>query len=144
MSEELFDKSKDNQIRENGLIMNTDEVVDLLNSQSKLISAYMYEFAKMSKENKQLKEENEMLIKQKRIVDKFLYVRECECERLEEENEQLLHKLQQIKEYLQTKIDECKNHKKMKEIVFGVEQAVGYEKALLQFQKGLKRRLNDE
>jgi len=63
---------------------------------------------------------------------------------LYEENEQLLYKLQQIEEYLQIKIDECKNHKKMKEIVFGVEQAVGYEKALLQFQKGLKRRLNDE
>lgn len=63
--------------------------------------------------------------------------------KLYEENEQLHHELQQTKEYLQTKIDECKNHKKMKEIVFGVEQAVGYEKALLQFQKGLKRRLND-
>lgn len=63
---------------------------------------------------------------------------------LKEENEQLHYKLQQTGKYLQTKIDECKNHKKMKEIVFGVEQAVGYEKALLQFQKGLKRRLNDE
>lgn len=55
MSDELFDKSKDNQIRQNGLIMDIDEVVDLLNSQSKLISAYMYEFSKMRKENKQLK-----------------------------------------------------------------------------------------
>ena len=64
MSEDLFDKSKDNQIRQNGLIMNTDEVVDLLNSQSKLISVYNYEFAKMSKENKKLKEENEQLKKQ--------------------------------------------------------------------------------
>ena len=63
---------------------------------------------------------------------------------LYEENEQLHYKLQQTKEYLQVKIDECKNHKKMEEIVFGVEQAVGYEKALLEFQKGLKRRLNDE
>lgn len=63
---------------------------------------------------------------------------------LAEENEKLYYELQQTKEYLQTKIDECKNHKKMKEIVFGVEQAVGYEKALLQFQKGLKKRLNDE
>ena len=63
---------------------------------------------------------------------------------LSDENEQLHYKLQQTKEYLQTKIDECKNHKKMEEIVFGVEQSVGYEKALLQFQKGLKRRLNDE
>ena len=63
---------------------------------------------------------------------------------LTKDNEQLRKELQQTKEYLQTKIDECKNHKKMEEIVFGVEQAVGYEKALLQFQKGLKRRLNDE
>jgi len=63
---------------------------------------------------------------------------------LNEENKQLLYKLQQIEEYLQIKIDECKNHKKMKEIVFGVEQQVGYEKALLGFQKGLKRRVNDE
>ena len=63
---------------------------------------------------------------------------------LSEENEQLHYELQQTKEYLQTKIDECKNYKKMKEIVFGVEQAVEYEKALLQFQKGLKRRLNNE
>lgn len=60
---------------------------------------------------------------------------------LKEENEQLL---QQTKEYLQIKIDECKNPKKMEEIVFGVEQKVGYKKALLQVQKGLKRRLNDE
>lgn len=66
MSEELFDKSKDNQIRQNGLIMNTDEVVDLLNSQSKLISAYHYEFVKMSKENKILEEENEQLKEQNR------------------------------------------------------------------------------
>lgn len=57
MSEELFDKSNDNQIRQNGLIMNTDEVVDLLNSQSKLISAYQYEFVKMRKENEQLKQQ---------------------------------------------------------------------------------------
>lgn len=55
-SEELFDKTNDNQIRQNGLVMNTDEVVDLLNSQSKLISAYQYEFVKMRKENEQLKE----------------------------------------------------------------------------------------
>ena len=68
----------------------------------------------------------------------------CKLNELYEENEQLHYKLKQTKEYLQIKIDECKNHKKMKEIVFGVEQAVGYEKALLQFQKGLKRRLNDE
>lgn len=62
MSEELFDKSNDNQIRQNGLIMNTDEVVDLLNSQSKLISAYQYEFVKMRKENEMLKKQlNEMI-----------------------------------------------------------------------------------
>lgn len=63
---------------------------------------------------------------------------------LKEENKQLLCKLQQMKEYLQAKIDECKNPKKMKEITFGVEQEVGYKKALLGFQKGLKRRWNDD
>lgn len=63
---------------------------------------------------------------------------------LKEDNKRLHQKVQQTEEYLQRKIYECKNHKKMKEIVFGVEEAVGYEKALLQFQKGLKRRLNDE
>ena len=56
---EQFTKSKDNQIQQNGLIMNTDEVVDLLNSQSKLISAYNYKFAKMRKENEQLQKELE-------------------------------------------------------------------------------------
>lgn len=54
---EQFTKSKDNQIQQNGLIMNTDEVVDLLNSQSKLISAYNYKFAKMRKENEQLQKQ---------------------------------------------------------------------------------------
>ena len=57
MSKELFDKSNNNRIRQNGLIMPTDEVVDLLNSQSELISAYQYEFVKMKKENEQLREE---------------------------------------------------------------------------------------
>ena len=60
---EVFDK-KNNQIRQNGLIMSIDEVVELLNSQSKLISAYMYEFAKMNKDNKKSKEENGELKKQ--------------------------------------------------------------------------------
>lgn len=56
MSEELFDKSNDNRIRQNGLIMSTDEVVDLLNSQSKLISEYQYEFVTMRKENERLRQ----------------------------------------------------------------------------------------
>ena len=77
------------------------------------------------------------------VVD-LLNFQNTQTKILKEENEQLHNELQQIKEYLQIKIDECKNHKKMEEIVFGVEQKVGYEKALLQFQKGLKRRLNDE
>ena len=61
MMSEQFTKSKDNQIQQNGLIMNTDEVVDLLNSQSKLISAYNYKFAKMRKENEQLQKELEKM-----------------------------------------------------------------------------------
>ena len=77
MSEELFDKSKDNQIRQNGLIMNIDEVVDLLNSQSKLISAYMYEFAKMSKENKKLKEERDALQKKTEMDKNDFFISEA-------------------------------------------------------------------
>ena len=76
-------------------------------------------------------------------VADLLNFQDTQIKCLKEDNEQLHHELQQINEYLQTKIDECKNPKKMKEIVFGVEQKVGYEKALLQFQKGLRRRLND-
>lgn len=94
-----------------------------------------------------LAEENEQLQKVNSILNMNEDdLKECTLEniQLKEENKQLLYKLQQTKEYLQAKIDECKNHKKMKEIVFGVEQKVGYEKALLQLQEGLKRRWNDE
>lgn len=77
------------------------------------------------------------------IVDK-LNEQQTTISALKEENKKLQYESQQTKEYLQTKINECKDYKKMKEIVFGVEQAVGYEKALLQFQKGLKRRLKNE
>ena len=95
-------------------------------------------------ENVKLKRENEQLKEELKLEQDFASRWQKESEMLAKENEQLHHELQQIKEYLQTKINECKNHKKMKEIIFGVEQAVGYEKALLQFQKGLKRRLNDD
>lgn len=65
MSEKQFKLSSETvlqyQIMDNDTDLNENEVVDLLNSQSKLISAYMYEFAKMSKENKKLKERNEQL-----------------------------------------------------------------------------------
>ena len=101
------------------------------------------DYADLIKCNKTwIKRGNERLTYEE-IVD-LLNEQQARIKELEKENEQLHHKLKQTKEYLQIKIDECKNHKKMKEIVFGVEQAVGYEKALLQFQKGLKRRLNDE
>lgn len=95
MSEELFDKSKDNQIRQNGLIMNTDEVVDLLNSQSKLISAYNYEFAKMSKENKKLKEMNEQL---NLAIDDLLT--HTSCEEVKKENSDLRQNIKIIKDLL--------------------------------------------
>ena len=98
------------------------------------------EIDELSNENRHLKIENEILEENEK---EFSELKE-KYGQLEKENEQLLYKLQQIEEYLQIKIDECKNHKKMEEIVFGVEQKVGYEKALLGFQKGLKRRLNEE
>ena len=50
--------------------------------------------------NKTLKEENEMLNRQKDILDKFLYVRECECERLKEKNEQLRKQIQNYKQLI--------------------------------------------
>ena len=106
-----------------------EEIAKRMNEQQATISA--------------LKEENDIL-KQKLRKNYIANKQYEEMKRLQEENEQLKYELQKTKEYLQTKIDECKNYKKMKEIVFGVEQAVGYEKALLQFQKGLKRRLNNE
>lgn len=59
MSEKRFTvksiKNNHYQIAENDLKMLSNEVVDLLNSQSKLISAYQYEFLKMRKENEQLR-----------------------------------------------------------------------------------------
>lgn len=64
-------------IYEEGVWLKIEEVVDLLNSQSKLISAYMYEFPKINKENKKLKEENEQLKKEnvrfKRMLENLGY-----------------------------------------------------------------------
>lgn len=117
---------------------------DFMNEQESTINKLKEELkleqdfaSRWQKESEVLAKENEQLEKGK--MEALLLLGE-EIDK----NERLHNELQQIKEYLQIKIDECKNHKKMKEIVFGVEQAVGYEKALLQFQKGLKRRLNDE
>jgi len=117
---------------------------DFMNEQESTINKLKEELkleqdfaSRWQKESEVLAKENEQLEKGKMEALSLL------GEEIDK-NERLHNELQQIKEYLQIKIDECKNHKKMKEIVFGVEQAVGYEKALLQFQKGLKRRLNDE
>ena len=43
----------------------------------------------LKKKTRELEKENEILKKQKSMLDKFLYVRECERERLKEKNEQL-------------------------------------------------------
>ena len=58
---ELFSKSNDGQIRQNGLIMSTDEVIDYLNTSNNAIGSLQYENAKFRKENKRLKERNDEL-----------------------------------------------------------------------------------
>lgn len=147
--------------------VNANEVVDLLNKQQDTIITLKRRLEKINggyghlthkngltpnewvieAQEKELKNKDKMMSEFiERHSEDIVKISEQQAKitELKEENEQLHHELQQTKEYLQTKIEECKNHKKMEEIVFGVEQAVGYEKALLQFQKGLKRRLNDE
>lgn len=101
MSEKRFKLSKyvtpssvSNFCDENGRMLNK-EVVKVLNEQQVTISA--------------LKEENEQLKKQKSIVDKFLYVRECECESLKEENEQLKEQVKRLQD-IGTRTEEEKEH----------------------------------
>ena len=52
---ELFSKSNDGQIQQNGLIMSTDEVIDYLNTSNNAIGSLQYENAQLRKENKRLK-----------------------------------------------------------------------------------------
>ena len=61
MISELFSKSNDGQIQQNGLIMSTDEVVDYLNTSNNAIGSLQYENAQLRKENKRLKERNDEL-----------------------------------------------------------------------------------
>ena len=58
---EQFSKSKDNQVRQNGLIMSIDEVIDYLNTSNNAIGSLHYENAQLQKENKRLKERNDEL-----------------------------------------------------------------------------------
>ena len=58
---EVFSKSNDGKIQQNGLIMSTDEVVDYLNISNNAIDSLQYENAQLRKENEQLKDENERL-----------------------------------------------------------------------------------
>lgn len=104
MSEELFDKSNDDRIRQNGLIMTTDEVVDLLNSQSKLISAYQYEFVKMRKENEQLLKENVFLAKQRNYW-KGKSDMAVETFEIDEANAKQIRKLEKENEKLKKRIN---------------------------------------
>ena len=53
---ELFSKSNDGQIRQNGLIMSTDEVIDYLNTSNNAIGSLQYENAKLRKEVENLQE----------------------------------------------------------------------------------------
>lgn len=61
MISELFSKSNDGQIQQNGLIMSTDEVIDYLNTSNNAIGSLQYENAQLRKENKRLKERNDEL-----------------------------------------------------------------------------------
>lgn len=58
---ELFSKSNDGQIQQNGLIMSTDEVIAYLNTSNNAIGSLQYENAQLRKENKRLKERNDEL-----------------------------------------------------------------------------------
>lgn len=61
MMSELFSKSNDGQIQQNGLIISTDEVIDYLNTSNNAIGSLQYENAQLRKENKRLKERNDEL-----------------------------------------------------------------------------------
>lgn len=61
MISELFSKSNDGQIQQNGLIISTDEVIDYLNTSNNAIGSLQYENAQLRKENKRLKERNDEL-----------------------------------------------------------------------------------
>lgn len=103
---ELFSKSNDGQIRQNGLIMSTDEVIDYLNTSNNAIGSLQYENAQLRKENEQLKKENQrvygiiedggVLLTRKQLLDVIgedkcdMFFREqATITALKEENEQL-------------------------------------------------------
>lgn len=112
MMSELFSKSNDGQIQQNGLIMSTDEVIDYLNTSNNAIGSLQYENAQLRKENKRLKksekinmeyaeqivEENQQLRIAKndlRIENEQLHLAiddllsHTSCEEIKKENEQL-------------------------------------------------------
>lgn len=89
MMSELFSKSNDGQIQQNGLIMSTDEVIDYLNTSNNAIGSLQYENVQLRKENKRLKERNDEL------EDCLLEIVE-----LKEEKEQLKKKLESLQKVL--------------------------------------------
>ena len=122
---ELFSKSNDGQIQQNGLIMSTDEVIDYLNTSNNAIGSLQYENAQLRKENKRLKksekinmeyaeqivEENQKLriakndlrIENERLKSRNNYnLEDCllEIVELKEEKEQLKKKLESLQKVL--------------------------------------------
>ena len=122
---ELFSKSNDGQIQQNGLIMSTDEVIDYLNTSNNAIGSLQYENAQLRKENKRLKksekinmeyaeqivEENQKLriakndlrIENERLKSRNNYnLEDCllEIVELKEEKEQLKKKIESLQKVL--------------------------------------------
>lgn len=90
---ELFSKSKDNQVQQNGLIMSIDEVIDYLNTSNNAIGSLQYENAKLRKQV----ESSETTSDATSNYNAFL---ESKITTLEEENERLKKKLESLQKVL--------------------------------------------
>ena len=75
-------------------------IQSLKEDNEQLKKEYKIAIDEMLTDYKKLEKENEILKKQKSVLDKFLYVRECECERLKEKNEQLRKQIQNYEQLI--------------------------------------------
>ena len=114
---ELFSKSKDNQVRQNGLIMSTDEVIDYLNTSNNAIGSLQYENAQLRKENKRLKEKNDELEESSAFKSEKINMEYAE--QIVEENQKLRiakNDLRIENEQLHLAIDDLLSHTSCEEI----------------------------
>lgn len=100
MGEIKFSKSNDGQIRQNGLIMSTDEVIDYLNTSNNAIGSLQYENAQLRKENKRLKERNDELEDELEESSAFIIEQR-------EENKQLKEQVQILKKEVRDFLHLC-------------------------------------